>query len=213
MIRLLLVQHISVSDHCAVYFKFHGSTSTRSTTLPAHTLRDFFNADWNSICEFLSRCDWHTVFSYCTSCEDFISVFYAKLNEAIASFVPLKVFKPTTSPHQFSYLYHIRKLYRTKTAIWRRIKQIKTLVFKQQYNAMSTRCCEAVYSYVAKRAENIINSANLGKFFRYANSKFSHKSSVGPFMDGNGNKTTQYFHSQFTTNNHILPDMQPHLQI
>jgi len=29
----------SVSDHCAVNFKFHGST--RSTTLPAHELRDF----------------------------------------------------------------------------------------------------------------------------------------------------------------------------
>jgi len=90
----------SVSDHCAVNFKFLGST--RSTTLPAHELRDFFNADWNSICDFLSHCDWHTVFSDCTSCEDLISVFYAKLNEAIASFVPLKVFKPTTRPHQIT---------------------------------------------------------------------------------------------------------------
>jgi len=58
-----------------------------------------------------------------------------------------------------------------------RFKQFKTLVFKQQYNA------------IAKREENIINSGNLGKFFRYANSKFSHKSSVGPLMDDNGNKT------------------------
>jgi len=105
----------------------------------------------------------------------FISVFYAKLNEAIASFVPLEVFKPTTSPHQFSYPYHIRKLHiRTKTAIWRRFEQFKTLVFKQQYNAISSRCREAVYNYVAKRVEIIINSGNLGKFFRYANSKFSH---------------------------------------
>jgi len=139
----------SVSDHCAVNFKFLGST--RSTTLPAHELRDFFNADWNSICDFLSHCDWHTVFSDCTSCEDLISVFYAKLNEAIASFVPLKVFKPTTSPHQFSYPYDIRELHRTKTAIWRRFKQFKTLVFKQQYTAISSRCREAVYNYVAKR--------------------------------------------------------------
>jgi len=65
----------SVSDHCAVNFKCHGST--RSTALPAHGLCDFFDAYWNSICEFLSHCDWHTVFSDCTSCEDFISVFYA----------------------------------------------------------------------------------------------------------------------------------------
>jgi len=67
---------------------------------------------------------------------------------------------------------------------------------------------EAVYNYIAKREKNIINSGNLGKFFRYANSKFSHKSSVGPVMDGYGNKTidsevkasllSQYFHSHFT---------------
>jgi len=91
-----------------------------------------------------------------------------------------------------------------------RFKQFKTLVFKQQYNAISSRCRDAVYNYVAKREENTINSANLGKFFRYANSKFSHKSSVGTLMDGNSNKTidsevkasllSQYFHSQFTTN-------------
>jgi len=47
----------SVSDHCAVNFKFHGST--RSTTLPAHELRDFFNADWNSIGLFVNS--HHTV--------------------------------------------------------------------------------------------------------------------------------------------------------
>jgi hypothetical protein len=208
----------SVSDdHCAVSFEILGTS--RSSTLPVHELRDFFNADWNSISEFLSHCDWHTVFSDCISCENFVTVFYAKLNEAIASFVSLKVFKPTTSPHQLSYPHHIRKLYRTKTAIWRRFKQFKTLVFKQQYAAISSRCREAVYNYVAKREENIINSGNLGKFFRYANSKFSHKSSVGPLMDANGNKTidpevkasllSQYFQSQFTTDNHILPDMQP----
>jgi len=88
---------------------------------------------------------------------------------------------------------------------------------KPQYTNNKPRCREAVYNYVAKREENIINSVNLGKFFRYANSKFSHKSSVGPLMDANGNKTidpevkaslfSQYFQSQFTTDNHILPDM------
>jgi len=80
-------------------------------------------------------------------------------------------------------------IYRTKTAIWRRFKQFQTLVFKQKYTAISSRCREAVYNYVATREENIINSVNLGKLFRYANSKFSHKSSVGPLIDANGNKT------------------------
>ena len=86
----------SISDHCAVNFKIIGSS--RSSTLPAHELRDFSNADWNSISEFLTNCDWHTVFIDCITCDDFITAFYAKLNEAIASFVPLKVFGSTTSP-------------------------------------------------------------------------------------------------------------------
>ena len=49
----------SVSDHCAVNFKILGSS--RISTLPAHELRDFSNANWNSISEFLTYGDWHTV--------------------------------------------------------------------------------------------------------------------------------------------------------
>ena len=79
----------SISDHCAVNFKILGSS--RSCTVSAYELHDFSNADWNSIPEFLTYCDWHTVSIGCISCEDFMTTFYAKLNEAIASFVPLKV--------------------------------------------------------------------------------------------------------------------------
>ena len=207
----------SISDHFTVNFKILGTSG--SSTLPAHELRDFSNADWNSISEFLTNCDWHTIFIDCITCDDFIAAFYTKLNEAIASFVPLKVFRSTTSTHHLSYPLHIRKLYRAKSSIWRRFKQFKTLALKQQYAAISSRCREAVHNYVAKREENIINSGNLGKFFRYANSKFSHKSSVGPLLDANGNKTidpeikasllSKYFHSQFTNDNQIIPGMQP----
>ena len=108
----------SISDHYSVNFKFTGSSA--SSTLPAHELRDFSNADWTSISQFLNSCDWHTVFIDCTTCEDCITAFYTKLNEAIASFIPLILFRSTTGPHHHSYPLNIRKLYRAKSSIWRR---------------------------------------------------------------------------------------------
>ena len=96
---LVISSPFSISDPCAVKFKIIGSS--RSSTLPAHELRDFSNTDWNSISELLTNCDWPvTVFIDCITCEDFITAFYTKLNEAIDSLVPLKVFRSTTSPRQ-----------------------------------------------------------------------------------------------------------------
>jgi len=91
----------SVSDHCAVNFKFHGST--RSTILPAHELRDFLMLIGTVFVN-----SYHTVIGILYSVTVLlVKILYLyvmlKLNETIASFVPLKVFKPTTSPHQFSH--------------------------------------------------------------------------------------------------------------
>ena len=85
--------------------------------------------------------------------------------------------------------------------------------------SLSSCCRKAVYAHTAKLEGRIINRDNLRRFFRYANSKFTHKSSVGRLQDGSGNKTIdpqvkapllyEYFQSQFTTDNLKLPSTIP----
>jgi len=212
-----VVEPFSTSDHCAVNFKIN--CPSKSAIMPAHELRSFSDADWVTISGFLNNCDWCDVFNDCNSADDCSCAFYKKLNEAISNFVPLKRFKQTKTNKHYNYPLHIRKLYRAKAAAWRRYKQFKTQTLHRQYNLISSRCRKAVYAHVAKHEEKLINSGNIGKFFRYANSKFSHKPSIGPLRDALGNKTmdpqvkakllSQFFQSQFTSDNGVLPGMQP----
>ena len=206
----------STSDHCVVDFKL--CCPTQSAKLPAHEFRNFSDADWNGISSYLNACDWSVVFNDCCSADECAAAFYAKLNDAIATFVPLKVFKQTNSAKHRTYPLHIRKLYRAKAAAWRRYKYFKTDGLRQEFKAISSRCRKAVYAHTVKREEAIVNSGNLGKFFRYANSKFTHKSSIGPLRDEGGSKTidpqvkaellAKHFRSQFTCDNNTLSNMQ-----
>lgn len=207
----------STSDHCTVIFNI--VCPTHSVNLPAHQVRDFSKADWNSISCFLNRCDWSDVFIQCSSANECSAAFYSKLDEAISEFVPLNVFKSVKSNKQYAYPAHIRRLFRAKAAAWRRYKRFKSKNFQKQYKQISSRCRKAIYAYTVKREENIINSGNLGKFFRYANSKFTRKSSIGPLQDADGNKTidphvkaellSKFFQTQFTTDNKTQPSMHP----
>ena len=62
---------------------------------------------------------------------------------------------------------------------------------------------------------SIINSANLGRFYRYVNGKLSCKSGVGPLMSGSNKVTVSvvekaellnnYFSSVFTIDNGVFP--------
>jgi len=207
----------SISDHCIV--NFNVICPARSINLPAHELKDFTESDWINISGYLNDCHWSAVFNDCCSADDCASVFYAKLNEAISLFVPFKVFKQTKSNKHNIYPANIHKLYRAKAAAWKRYKYFRSDKLQRDYKTISSRCRKAVYAHVANREEKIINSGNLGKFFRYANSKFSHKPSIGALQDADGNKTidpqvkaallSQYFQSQFTTDNNALPGIQP----
>ena len=138
---------------------------------------------------------------------------------SFTKFVPLNTFRSSKTNKHFTYPAHIRKLYRAKAAAWKRYKHFKTKKLQQDYKEISSHCRKAVYAHTAKREEEIITTGNIGKFFRYANSKFTHKPSIGPLQDANGNKTidpqvkadllSKFFQSQFTTDNNILPDIHP----
>jgi exonuclease III len=205
----------STSDHCSVCFSL--LCPVTACSIPDHEVRNFAEADWENINIFLTGCDWLSIFDSCETADQCSAAFYLKVNDAVRSFVPLKFFKSSHTYKHVNYPIHIQKLVRCKVAAWRRYKNFKTLNLLHKYKTISARLQKAIYAHVAKREEDIIKSGNLGKFFRYSNSKFSHKSSIGPLQDSNGNKTinpkdkaallSKYFQTQFTNDNGILPGL------
>jgi len=73
-----------------------------------------------------------------------------------------------------------------------------------------------IYDHNKQVEQSVINSANLGNFYRYVNGRLSCKSGVGPLKTGSGEVIVsdvekaevlnKYFTSVFTVDNGIFPD-------
>jgi hypothetical protein len=111
----------STSDHCSVCFAL--VCPVTSCIIPDHDVRNFAEADWDSINSFLNSCDWLSLFDNCDTAEQCSVAFYLKLNEVVQSFVPLLIFKSSHTFKHVNYPIHIRKLERAKVAAWKRYKK------------------------------------------------------------------------------------------
>ena len=80
---------------------------------------------------------------------------------------------------------------------------------------ISSKCRQAKLDATRKFEESIINSGNLGKFFRYANSRLATKHNVGPLRLPNGSITidsslkagllSKCFDLIYTVDNDVMP--------
>ena len=86
---------------------------------------------------------------------------------------------------------------------------------RSSYNKLAAECRLAVRSYIAKHEERLIDNGNIGAFYRYANNKFSFKSSIGALNNSNGTITNDsstkaellqnVFSNKFTSDNGTIP--------
>ena len=73
---------------------------------------------------------------------------------------------------------------------WRLYRTFRTPPTLQSYKSIATECKSAIYSYMLTYENQLLANANLGSFYRYANSKLRSRSSVGPLCDKNGGLVT-----------------------
>ena len=69
---------------------------------------------------------------------------------------------------------------------WRRWRELRTAPLKSKYDALARDCRQAIHDHVRRKEENIVNSNNLGKFYKCVNKKMSFKSGIGPLKRDNG---------------------------
>ena len=84
---------------------------------------------------------------------------------------------------------------------------------------MNIQCISCINKYNSDRELGLIQSDNLGSFYKYANSKTSYLSDVAPLMDNSGNLLdndsdmarllNKYFASVFVKNNGLMPEFEP----
>jgi len=194
-----LLCHISVSDHNVQY-------------------RNFNDADWDAIKLFFNNVDWDDVFDDCSSPVDLYNSFSKVVHESIDQFVPVRNTnnrRNNKSSSGVPYPASVKKLLRKKLCVWKRFKAFRTDSLRVQYRDICSRCRRAIYNSLLHYEESIIDSNNLGRFFRYSNSKLIGHKNVGPLQQSDGTITvdptikasllSDHFNSNFTYDNGVIP--------
>jgi exonuclease III len=205
----------STSDHCAVDFKL---LNLQPVNPMAASFRDFKNADWSAIDSFFCLVDFDSLFVNFTDISTAFDNFYAILNDCIDRFVPLKVIDNGRCLDRKTYTAAIRKLLVKKKTSWQLYKQFRTPESLLKFKQLSSQCRQAISTFTLHRENIILQSANLGKFYRMANSKFNTKTAVGPLKNDDGSFVTSpteksnlfqnFFSSIANLDNGTLPNTQ-----
>ena len=182
----------STSDHYSIAFETSylplKGASTHNFPIDIN-YHNFQKCDWDQIRNWMANVDWSSVFSTCINVREHADVFYYILNDCIDRFVPMSCTRRDTYFHGIRYPSHIRKLQAKKRSSWRLYKRFRSPVFHTRYKHLSSQCRRAIFQFIEKREESLISSGNLGKFYRYANSKLNSKTNVGPLRQADGSLT------------------------
>ena len=206
------VEPFSTSDHNQVHFQV---LKTEINSDHTYVIRNFKHADWIGIKEFLNRFDFNNLFQDTTSPDLAFGSFYDIINSCLDYFVPLKRIDKRSKKHSFKYPHAIERLLRKKATAWRVYRTFKTRESLSSFKSIAFKCKSAISTFVAEYESHMAYTGNVGTFYRYANKKFTCKSTVGPLQDEHGlvivdpeHKATllqRTFTSHYTIDNGRLP--------
>ena len=210
----------STSDHDTVFFSIdapsgESENNNGENENKAEKKYLWSQADFAAMSDYLYDVNWTEMFSTNLTPDDIWSAFSAVLGEAIDSTVPSVPAKRRLSAPK-RYPRHIRVLFSRKRAVWRQYKNDRSNhILKAKYDKISDDCRAAVKQYEIAKENAIINSNNLGNFYRYVNNKLSCRSGVGSLTNKKGDHVTtdadkanilnEYFGSVCTNDNGIIP--------
>ena len=98
-----------------------------------------------------------------------------------------------------------------------RYRHVKSPSLKCKYISIAKHSRHEIHKYVINVEKSVIESNNLGKFFKMANQNFSSKSGIGVIRRPDGSVTNDdavkavllndHFGSSFTIDNNVLPPL------
>jgi Reverse transcriptase (RNA-dependent DNA polymerase)/Endonuclease-reverse transcriptase len=196
----------STSDHNRVNFKL-AFCSTVFLQDNDRIFTDYRAVDWPCFNEYLRNIDWSDIYYNNADGDLRWLAFSSTLNNAILQFAPTNI-KHVRKSAACAYPIHIRKLISKKSSLWRKLKQFNTKQLCDAYRECAHAIRKAIHAHTYRLESNLIDSNNVGSFYRYVNKKLSSRSGVGCLKRADGSITNDprekanllnnYFASVFT---------------
>jgi len=206
----------STSDHSRVNFKlsFYNSVFLSKND---KIFTDYSAVDWVSFNEYFMNINWSDVYSNAVDGDQLWSAFSSTLNNVILQFAPISI-KHVRKSAACSYPKNIRKLISKKSLLWKKAKKFNTKQLCDSYRDCAHAVRKAIHAHTYRLESKLIESGDVGSFYRYVNKKLSSRSGVGCLKLADGSITNDprikadllnnYFASVFTVDDgscHKLP--------
>ncbi|MFZ2538081.1 MAG: reverse transcriptase family protein [Oscillospiraceae bacterium] len=223
----------STSDHVVIDFSvFIPGSKQNQNYIPSavsgcdsktsFVVYDWTSADYNAINDQLKSFNWYELFGFNFNVDAIWEKFKLILWPIIDCFVPKKNIPHHKKYKPRFYPKHIRNLLNRKAAIWRTLKNNFSPDTKIRYHQISNLCKEAIRNFDADRESKLLDSNNLGAFYKFVNQKCSSSSGVAP-LRGSGdtlltddldkaNLLNSYFNSVFIIDDGKLPHFPSRFQ-
>ena len=185
---------IAGSDHDSVVFIINVPDSaihshTNNTNTSCHKSVLWKQGDYESMRQFLADIKWSDILTVNFTPDDLWSAFCSILNDAIELYVPYKLCSNASQrSHCRRYCpKSVRTVRNKKLAAWRLYRKNKSnLNLRERYNKLCAQYKREIRNHEIERERTLLETNNLGDFYKYVNGKLSCPSGVGVLLDEHG---------------------------
>jgi len=174
--------------------------------------------DYAAMSQYLNDHDWSHMISVCLTPDDLWSAFSDVVHKAIEMFVPSVEVRNSNASRCLKNKYpsHIRALCARKRCVWKQMKRNRgNDVLCARYKQLAYEYKAAVRNYESKREIELIDSRNVGTFYKYVNKRL-HNSNASSVLEDSGSFVAvdhekaevfnSYFNSVNVDDDGLLPD-------
>jgi hypothetical protein len=209
------------ADHNVINFSINvpcGGSAGNVTDLKYY---DFDSADYELIELYLTSINWAYEFSFVFTTEDYWNIFLSHMYNAIQLYVPVKIRAIQMPRNSKKYPRILQQMLNRKAVLWKRWRTTKNVNHKKAYDAYTTKCINAINVHQCILETKLVESNDLGKFYRFVNNKLNGKLPTAPLKDAADNLISdskeqanifnKYFATVFTADDGKAPPMAPRI--
>jgi len=202
---------VITTDHACIEFSSIGPCVSKPPSKKQY-FRDFENANWKSINDYLSTVTWDNLMFQNDelSTQDLWNIFISKLHKAIELFVPLKEVKPHKSKKQ--YPKYLSLLIKEKKKLYKQRVNRET---RAKYNRLNKKIKRITDKIALNRENKILQSDDKNRLYKYVRKNRCNDNGIAPLKTKQGKLVTdesqkakvlnQTFAKNFTVDNGSKP--------
>lgn len=149
------------------------------------------DANWAAFIDYLHSIDWMLLQSEFLTVDSLWASFCAILNNGIEIYVPCSNRRSSNAKQSIGrHPKNIRKLLTAKLLAWRkhRANPVNSLNL-MRYKELAKVCNRAKKKQEIEIEKTVLDSGNVGTFYKFVNKKLTHSNGIGLLIDRNNNNT------------------------